>query len=479
MDIGRCMRDCLHVRCRRQQPELKARIDGSTWAVLLYGAVSVLLIVVALWSNSMVVVGGVLALLLGVILVVTKGLRALSLVLALASYFFSPMIAVRLAEALTFGDVFLVAAVGVALLAAKDTMRLPGSGKGILAVMLLMVAGGSFATIAISQDPTTSASQMLQYAIAIGLSVALVRLLKPSKNTLIGLGLAFGLGSSVSCAVAIADKVNPRPAGLALHSNHLAISSALAVGIWIALLLASRSRLLGLLSLAGIVTCVWGTVIGGSRAGVVALVVVVAATVLGIGASKLTGFLVVAAGGSVVAILMGYIDISGSNNAIGRLLGGGTAEQADQGRSVKYEGVWDRIEGSAWFGTGFADARDGHSLYLQMWDSAGVLGIVAAIVLVLSAALGWMRARQGKARISVALWSGYLGYLAAAILSNQMWDRYIWLALALAVMSEHLEPPKSAPPAPRPADALGSDRLQGALVKRQYADLASRARTSS
>ncbi|WP_320536349.1 hypothetical protein [Pseudarthrobacter sp. IC2-21] len=401
--------------------------NQSGLAALFFAIFAIFVIGLVVSFDNILAKGVVMATFVGVLLAIVLGLRKVSFVLAFGAFFFAPMIGVRVAEAVTVGDAFLVAAVAVALLSARESKPLPRTGKNVALVGGFMVAGGTVATLTISQDATTSVAQMGQYAIAIVLSLGLVRLLKPSKGTVVGLGIAFGLGATVSCVVALMDKVNPRPAGLALHSNHLAISAALAVGIWLAIMLATKSKLLSLLALVGIVVCVWGTVIGGSRAGVVALVTVFMLTILGIGASKLTAFLALACGGVGYAIQAGFIDISGQNNAIGRLLGGGSAEQADMGRSVKYEGVWDRINLSPFLGTGFADARDGHSLYLQMWDSAGVMGILAAAVLIMTALFGYLAARRRNNRVSLVLWSGYLGYLAAAILSNQMWDRYLWL----------------------------------------------------
>ncbi|MFF1252994.1 O-antigen ligase family protein [Pseudarthrobacter sp. NPDC058329] len=426
---------------------MKVHVESSTRATIGAGVVGVLLVYLGVSAGTIgfaLVLGGMLA----ILLVMFAGLRALALTLAFGAFFFSPMIAVRLSDSITVGDVLLVGAVAVALLSNKGAESLPASGKHISWAACLLVLGGLIGTIATSTAPTESAMQLAQYAIAVLLSLGLVRLLKPGKKVLTWMGVAYGLGASVSCLVAVMDKVNPRPAGLALHSNHLAISAALAVGIWLALLMATKSRLLALLSLAGITLCVWGTIIGGSRAGIVAIAVVVLGAVVGLGASKLSMFLLLAGGGFLYAISVGFIDISGKHNAIGRLLGGGSAEEADMGRSLKYEAVWDRINNNMFVGNGFENARDGHSLYLQMWDSGGVLGILAAVILVLAAVAAFLRARRTKNRLAVVLWSGYIGYLAAAILSNQMWDRYIWLALALAIMSEHFTPkpePLAAP----------------------------------
>lgn len=421
---------------------MRLRLDSSVWATLGMGIATVAVVYFALSPGNLMGGALVLAAVVGVLLTIVTGLRGLALTLAFGAFLFSPMIAVRLSDSITVGDVLLVGAVGVALLSTRGAKRLPPSGKHVSWAAGLLIAGGLIGTIATSTAPTESAMQLGQYAIAALLSLGLVRLLKPSRSVLTWLGVAYGLGASISCLVAVMDTVNPRPAGLALHSNHLAISAALAVGIWLALLMATKSRLLGLMSMVGITLCVWGTIVGGSRAGIVAIAVVVLGSVFGLGASKLSAFLVVAGAGFLYAINAGIIDISGKHNAIGRLLGGGSAEEADMGRSVKYEAVWDRINNNMFIGNGFADARDGHSLYLQMWDSGGVLGIIAAMVLVVAALSAYLRARSAQNRLAVILWSGYIGYLSAAILSNQMWDRYIWLALALAVMSEHLTPPK-------------------------------------
>jgi hypothetical protein len=378
-----------------------------------------------------------------IILTVMGGLRGLAETATLAAFFLTPMIAVRLNESVTIGDAVLVVAILLQLARAPGLTTVSTTWKLVAAVGALMVLGGVTATALTSRDSGLSAQMMAQYGGAVVLALTLVYLTKPTTALLRAYAYAYGSGAVVSCLVAITDNVSLRPAGLATHSNHLAFSAALAVGVWLALFVSTRKRLPQLACLVGIGICLTATIIAGSRAGLVAIIVTVALALYGTRSGKMVTVGALACIGLAYAFISGRIDISDPNNAILRLLGGGTAGEADLGRAERYRGAFGRIADHPFIGNGFVDAREGHSLYLQMWDAAGIAGLLAAGVLLTAGGFGYWRARKDHRLFAVGLWSGYGGYLVAAILSNQMWDRYIWLALALALMSDRIAPTPS------------------------------------
>ena len=81
---------------------------------------------------------------------------------------------------------------------------------------------------------------------------------------------------------------------------------------------------------------------------------------------------------------------------------------------------------------------DAHNFFLQVGSSAGVLGIVGGTMLVLLAlrayALAvWKRLAEHPVQWAMVagLAAAVLGYLAASMFQNVLWDRNVWIAIAL------------------------------------------------
>lgn len=426
----------------------------SKFDVLLVGCVIVFVsaaVAVGTLADSPLVWAALFAALVAIPVLFDKGgWGKIAGTLTFFAFFAAPLISLRLNDSVTYGDVLLLLALLMHILGGRYQSAVSKAWKRILWVGGLMFAGGVLNMLINPASGMESTINMVQYVGTIAIALALVAVNKPGFRAIRAYAFAFGSGVVLSSLVAITDDVNARPPGLSLHSNHLSIAAALAVGAWLALYITATKRLARLAYLAAAATCLMGAVTSGSRAGIVAIVAVFALTVWGSRSGKFATLIFLGAGAAIFGVLSGRIDISDPNNGLGRLLGGGTADEADRGRDEKYRAVWERISDHPLVGNGFEQVRDGHSLYLQMWDAVGILGILAALVLVTAATFGYLKARKERRVLSVALWSGYIGYLVAAILSNQMWDRYLWLALALALMSDYVITPQ---PAPKPENA--------------------------
>jgi hypothetical protein len=134
---------------------------------------------------------------------------------------------------------------------------------------------------------------------------------------------------------------------------------------------------------------------------------------------------------------------SGLSRVLGLGEGSGTAHAADEERSQLYELTRQRIEAHPIGGSGFNGALTGHDLYSQMYETAGLMGLAAILILLFwVTASGLLRARRERNRLASALWAGYAGYLVAGLRSNQMWDRYIWMFLVLAACAALTRPPE-------------------------------------
>jgi O-antigen ligase len=349
----------------------------------------------------------------------------------------APMISLTAVGPLTYGDIFLIAANGAALLSWPAFVQPTASWRRIATAVLLLAGGGTIAMLLFSLPLASSTSELLSYVTSTAMCLSLAYFLRPTRRETMLLAVSYGIGVLVSCWVAIHQQVAPgfRPTGLTTHPNHLGISALLGAGMWLAILFAAGRRWLRVVAFAACALAAYGVLESGSRAALVGLLAAVLGTIVGARAGR--RILILTAGGLVPFYLIATRTITFSQeNAFTRLLGGGTAPAADQGRSIRYAVIGQRIRDHPIIGNGFGDSRFGHSLYLQMWAIAGLLGVIAIVLIVFAVARSWFAARKERDVFSVGLWSGYGGYLVAALLSNQMWDRYLWLALALAIMAE-------------------------------------------
>lgn len=280
----------------------------------------------------------------------------------------------------------------------------------------------------------------MSYSFSALVCLAFAYLLRPNEREVRLLCAAYASGVLLSCVVAIGQDVpgSLRPTGLTTHPNHLGISALLGSAVWLALALSETRWWIRIASGLGFLITMFGVLESGSRASLVGMAAAVVFALVGVRTKKRTVLWVGGLSVGAAVFLLGYIRI-GSDNAVTRLLGQGSAQAADEGRSIRYAVVEQRIRDHPFLGNGFGDSRFGHSLYLQMWSIAGLLGLVAVVILVASTVHAWRLARRRNGRLAVALWSAYGGYLVAAILSNQMWDRYLWLVLALALLADRLD----------------------------------------
>jgi O-antigen ligase len=370
-----------------------------------------------------------------VILYITNP-QHLAVACAIPAFTLAPMIALRATASITISDVCLGVALAAAAVLGPRCAPCPKPWRLTLAAVGLMLIGGAVSTLA---NPTTSSDSAVeygQYLASAAAALGLVFLLRPGRGVVRLLAFCYATGTASSAVVAAlqAPKTSLRPVGLTTHPNHLGLTCALGVAAALAVMFSADTWRLRLVAAAVGGTALAGVVLSGSRAGVAAVAVASVGLILGSRSGRVL-FAVTTAGCAVVAAAaLGFVNL-GRNNALLRVIGGGTADEADAGRAYHYARGWARIQESPILGTGFANARDGHSLYLQMWDSAGLFGVAAAILLVAATIVGWVLARRTRDVFAIGMWSSYGGYLVAAVASNQMWDRYLWLTAALAMLA--------------------------------------------
>jgi O-antigen ligase len=260
-----------------------------------------------------------------------------------------------------------------------------------------------------------------------------------------------------------------RAAGLAIHPNTFALTCAMTLPI--GLLRAAQLRGWGRAA-AIVASCLLagGVMVSGSRVGLVSLVLAVGLTALLI--PKLRSRIVVVGLTGVVLTVL----VAPTNNplleGINRLSGGGDSTLANGQRSDQFHESLEIALDHPVTGIGFTVVADGHSLPLQVWETAGFLGIVALVLY--SAGVfrtGWRLYREqglprGSPQLAGVLTISFAVWLIAGFLQNEIADRYIYVPVGLllglglaakAIKSEgdrserdRSEPAAAPPPEPPP-----------------------------
>jgi hypothetical protein len=280
-----------------------------------------------------------------------------------------------------------------------------------------------------------------------------------------------GLGASITGV----DVVG-RPAGLSIHPNTLALTCAMALPI--GLLRAARGR--GWERAAGVAASgllAMAILVSQSRVGLFSLVLAVGLTAMLIPKLR-SRVVVVGVVGLVLAVL-----VAPNGNPLGggltRLSGGGDSSQANGQRSDQFHDSLHIALGHPVTGVGFTVVADAHVLPLQVWETAGFMGIAALIIYstgVFSTGRRLYRDRRlprGGPALAGALSISFAIWLIAGLLENQIADRYIYapvgLLLGLGLVAKaagsggdgsEREPVRAPGPEPRPVpDPQPVDRV--------------------
>lgn len=376
------------------------------------------------------------------------------------------MIALRAGSEGTVADA-LLAASAVPLLVLAARRRWDSSGDAsvlrwhfpVLGLILLVVVGGLGGSFS-AGDQTLSLAELGRFAASSMIVILLFWLWAPPRRTLEQLCWVLVLGASVNAALSLfLERMGERAMGLSTHPNHLALACSLAMGIALGLILSTSNRSQRLALTACLAVLGVGVMVSGSRAGLVGVVVTVGTFLVVTRRWKLVAVGALAVGLAAVAIFFNLFAI-GDSNAVNRMRGDRSSFEADQARMQMAQETVDTIRVNPFTGSGFESAKSAHSIYLQLWASAGVLGIIFSVGLFI---LGFKTLREASRRqdyLAMGLASAYAGYLVVGAVSNILWDRYVWVHLAVLVsLIATGEPPRR--PAARVRTGSGADSHHG------------------
>jgi O-antigen ligase len=197
-------------------------------------------------------------------------------------------------------------------------------------------------------------------------------------------------------------------------------------------------------------------VASGSRAGQAAALVVV---LLALIATRNRFPDAIALGVVIAGLALVAAGVAGDDNALTRLTGDTeTSAESDADREARNDAAWERFKSDPITGVGFDDVTDAHNFFLQVGSGAGILGIAGGIMILLLAFRSyliavWKRMAENPPYWAMAagLAAAVIGYLAASMFQNVLWDRNIWIAIALmtwaaaSTVGRDPAPPRSEP----------------------------------
>ena len=391
-----------------------------------------------------------------------RGTGSLLLLLITVNAFLTPMNGLRLGSFFSLSDVALLAAAPI--VAASRILRPSGSHlerfRPFLAALSAMAVGGMIAT-AFASEPVRGLPHVARFVVStIGLMLVVAGW-APTRAQVRVVVWAFTLGASVSVVAGLLSGllVVGRAIGLTTHPNHLGMASMMAAGSAFGLALTSGRNSRKLAHAIGLLL-VAGVLVSGSRAAFFGLLVAALAFFMVMRSARTVLRSVAFCMPLVLALLLGFVELPGAN-AFNRLFRGdrGT-ELSDQERAeVRTEAI-EQIRARPVQGSGFENARTAHSLYLQLWASAGLVGLGGLLALVVVTIKMLMTAAKIRDRLVVAIGAGFLGYLAAGVASNILWDRYVWLHVTLGIaLLAALRPAAGQTSGPRPILPATQPRL--------------------
>jgi len=384
-----------------------------------------------------------------------------------------PMSAWKVIGPLTTADLLLAASVLLFLprfdLAAARRLWLPA-----LAIALATV-GGVIGTVVTGADVKSSAEILGRVLAASVGAMLLISCWRPRLEQVRSFGWLWIAGGVASALVALLIPdlhMFLRPSGLTPHPNHLAIISVVLIGVAIALTLSERARggFIGIrawAALAAVGVLFAGVVASGSRAGLGAALV---AAFLAVVASRDRSIVRVALGAAAIGLVavVVVLGVLGQDNALDRITGGDTVTSdtatSDAVRDTKNAAAWDRFTEHPITGVGFGEIYEAHIFLLQFASGAGILGIIAGLMIIFLAIRSYVVAVWRRMADDPPYWvaaggfaAAVIGYLAATIFQNILWDRNVWMTIVLMTWLA------ARPGELRNSEALGNRAPTGSL----------------
>jgi len=409
---------------------------AGAFAVVILAA----LIVVSSQSSTLGMISVAVACLLTVIVAI--GPTRTGTFFVMVAVFAAPMEDIRPLGAesfVTLSDVFFAlgfALLGPAMLRAK--VHLP---KAYMAGSVILLASGLGASV-LSDQTINSMTIMFRLVAAAIVIPALFMLWRPSWRTVDVMAALYVLGQMVSVVDSIVGDAltGGRHQGLSTHPNFFGLCGLLAYALAFHLLNRTPRKWHWLIW-ASMAVSLYSVVSSGSRA---ALLVAVLITVLypAVERSAMASYVVVSLAAIGAASGGALLSRFGEGSAIDRLQGDRTSSVSDSERVEQLETGWARFIDKPLLGDGFSNAPlHAHNIYLEVAVVVGLVGLVGYLLVLWCTVQPLFLRKHPMHRLGHAA----LAYCAVGMLTNSLWDRFVWAALGLAFLA-NLPESKEKPP---------------------------------
>lgn len=373
------------------------------------------------------------------------------------------------ADGLLVADVALGLAVLAAAVALVRRRCLRPAPPRLLLVGLGLLLVGGLVGLVFAETPDAGALLGRTVAVVVGCA-AVVWAAAPGHRGLRLLFVAFTGSATASALLGLGGVLAPgalvrlqsgtgRAVGLAGNAGALGVFTALALVLTLVVLLDGadrrRDRVLLVGALCGQVA---GLLSSGTRGA--ALAVVVVAALLAVRAVRTGRARGAASTAAVVALVvvvgvLGVVRIPTVERFLLR-----TDTPVAEGSATSAEVRWDQVDDairergadSLVVGGGLADLeptaesvrrgslRDPHSGHLEVWLGLGVVGLAGWVLVAVATVAPGARLLAGRSRLRpgqvplAALGAAYATFVLLGFTANNVWNRYLWLLVALAAL---------------------------------------------
>ncbi len=392
----------------------------------------IVLLVVGVHGNSLLLGGAAIVVAIGLTVLVGVGPENMGIGFMVLGMLMAPMNSLGLAGNIDVSDVFFVLGFGLLIprMLSRGRPRLPP--LYVMGIAILFT-GGMISSL-LSAHVTSSLVGFLKIILATMVLVFVLNLLKPSGKLLDTLVWAYVVGQMISTAYGIVrhghTTAQGRNVGLTTQPNFLGlggqISFALLVFLFYRVKPQHRWIVLGAMAVVG-----YSVFASGSRASLLCCALVALAWPI-VERSAMAWYWLLSGGAIAVISANSLLSALGQKNILDRLSGNTSAQYSDAARTdLLHQGFalfWKHpIQGNGW-------TKDTllafHNAYLEVAVGGGVLTLVG-FVLVIAALVRPLFQQGTPNRLAYA----GLSYAAFGLIGPTLYDRIVWAALALILVS--------------------------------------------
>ncbi|MET3962360.1 hypothetical protein ABIE44_002294 [Marmoricola sp. OAE513] len=405
------------------------------------------LLVLGVYTNSLLLSVAAVGLAVGLTVLVAVGPEKMGIGLLVLGMFTAPMNALGLSGGIGASDLLMVAGFGLLI------PRLLSSGRVALPPLYVIGAGilfiGGIVSSLLAEGIVDSLVGFLKIIAATMILVFLLNLLRPGDKLLETFAWAYVLGQGVSVAYGLvrygATHVQGRGVGLTSQPNFYGLGGQMAYALLIFLFYRvdpkHRWIVVGAMGVVG-----YSVIDSGSRASLLCCALI---TVLWpiVERSAIAWYVILS--GALVAVLSAdkVLSAIGQETVLDRLRGNSSAQYSDQARSLLLDQgftlFWKHpVQGNGWGGDTILAF---HNAYLQVAVGGGVITLLG-FVLVVTALVRPLFTAGAPNRLAYA----GLSYAAFGMIGPTLYDRIVWAALALILVSSANVRPEVRPEGAEP-----------------------------